>query len=80
MMGDILIAKMLAHRETWVWIWDEDRRNDVLRSLGSFATRPELAFTWLDAAKVARLVRELHESKQEDVEVQLSNREWRLDS
>lgn len=52
----IAIAK---GEERYFFIFDDANRAEVLRKLGSFASNPELSFTWYDAAKVSQEIRNL---------------------
>jgi hypothetical protein len=42
--------------ERYVWLYHDEDRADVLRSLGRFASDPELSFTWYDAAVLSQKV------------------------
>lgn len=44
-------------REVYLWIWNEPNRCEVARSLGRFASNPELSFSWYDAAKLSQKIR-----------------------
>lgn len=43
--------------EQYVWIYTDDQRTAVLRSIGRFAANPELSFTRTDAAVLSQRVR-----------------------
>ena len=44
--------------EVYLWIWNEPNRCEVARSLGRFASNPELSLTWLDAARISQKLKE----------------------
>jgi hypothetical protein len=44
--------------ERYVFLWDDAYRADLLRTLGRFASNPDLSFNWYDAAKVSQSVQE----------------------
>lgn len=46
------------HEERYVFLFDDDRRADCLRTLGNFASNPDLSFTWYDAAVLSKKMRE----------------------
>lgn len=43
--------------ERYVFLFDDAHRAETLRTLGRFASHPELSFTWYDAAVVSQEVR-----------------------
>jgi hypothetical protein len=47
-----------ATNERYVFLFDDDHARDTLRTLGRFASNPELSFSWYDAAKLSRQVRD----------------------
>lgn len=55
--GDINVLVYARGRERYIWIWRDDQRDQVLRSIGRFASDYGLDFTWLDAAKVSQSMR-----------------------
>lgn len=42
--------------ERYIFIFDDANKQNVLRKLGDFATRPELSFSWYDAAILSQQV------------------------
>lgn len=40
------------HGEHHIWVFDDKTRVEFFKSLGHTAMNPELAFDWMDAAKV----------------------------
>lgn len=59
MDNDIHILGLVKGEERYVFIFDEARRADVMRTLGRFASNPDLSFSWYDAAKLSVKVRNL---------------------
>ena len=53
-----VIGLIKANNERYVFIYTEEGRSDVLRTLGRFAANEELSFTWYDAALVSNLLRQ----------------------
>jgi hypothetical protein len=49
--------------ERYIFIWSDDNRQRLLRTLGRFASNSELSFTWYDAAMASKHVREWHNKK-----------------
>ncbi|MFM9117751.1 MAG: hypothetical protein ACKOU6_16490, partial [Planctomycetota bacterium] len=44
--------------ERYVFLFDDERRTEVLRTLGRFASDPNLSFTWYDAAMLSQKIRQ----------------------
>lgn len=47
---DINILALVKGSERYIFLYDDARAADMLRTLGHFASNPELSFTWHDAA------------------------------
>jgi len=47
--------------ERYVWLYDNDQRAEMLRSIGRFAAEPQLEFSWYDAAVLCQKVRQQQE-------------------
>ena len=43
-------------------MFDEDTRAETLRTLGRYASNPELSFSWYDAAVLSQKIRKTHKS------------------
>jgi len=56
-----VVALVKPDGEKFIWIFDDDVEGRVaaLRSIGRFASDKELTFTWWDAAKLSRQIREV---------------------
>ena len=48
----------VADGHTYIWIYPPCKRTAVLRDLGRYASRPDVPFSWHDAAAVSRQIRE----------------------
>ena len=55
---DVNVLALARDDERYVWLYRDCDRAAVLRSLGRFAANPELSFTWYDAAKLSRKIRQ----------------------
>lgn len=64
---DLFAAGLQRAGERYIWLWTEDRKSDMQRSLGRFATCEDLSFTWWDAACIAKQMRELYEQKEQEL-------------
>lgn len=57
MAGDINIVAIVKGDERYVFMFDEETRAETLRTLGRFASNPELSFSWYDAAVLSQKIR-----------------------
>ena len=57
----VSVLALVKGNERYVFLYDDASRDEVLRTLGRFASNPDLSFTWYDAAVLAPRVREAAE-------------------
>lgn len=57
MNQDINVLALVKGAERYVFLYDDSSRAEALRTLGRFASNPELSFTWYDAAVLSQKVR-----------------------
>lgn len=63
MSQDINVLALVKGNERYVFLYDDASRAETLRTLGRFASNPELSFTWYDAAVLSQKIRqECHQS------------------
>lgn len=48
---------LVKGEERYLFLFNDETRSEVLRTLGRFASNPELSFTWYDAAVMSQKVR-----------------------
>jgi hypothetical protein len=60
---DINVLALVKGEERYIFLFDDERRGETLRTLGRFASNPELSFTWYDAAVLSQKVRHLTEGE-----------------
>ena len=58
MTQDINVLALVKGSERYVFLYDDDSRAETLRTLGRFASNPELSFTWYDAAVLSQKIRQ----------------------
>lgn len=58
MTQDINVLALVKGEERYIFLFDDERRSDALRTLGRFASNPELSFSWYDAAVLSQRVRQ----------------------
>ncbi len=54
---DINVIALVKGGERYVFLFDDDSREETLRTLAKHAANPELSFSWYDAAMLAVKVR-----------------------
>ena len=54
----VSVLALVKGNERYVFLYDDASRDEVLRTLGRFASNPDLSFTWYDCAILAQKVHE----------------------
>jgi hypothetical protein len=54
---DINVLALVKGAERYVFLYDDASRAEALRTLGRFASNPDLSFTWYDAAVLSQKIR-----------------------
>ena len=57
MAGEINVVAIVKGEERYVFMFDDDSRAETLRTLGRYASNPELSFSWYDAAVLSQKIR-----------------------
>jgi hypothetical protein len=65
MSQDINVLALVKGGERYVFLYDDSSRAETLRTLGRYASNPELSFTWYDAAVLSQKIRQ--ESQKQNV-------------
>jgi hypothetical protein len=55
---DINVLALVKGEERYIFLFDDDHRAEALRTLGKFASNPELSFSWYDAAVLSQRIRQ----------------------
>jgi hypothetical protein len=55
---DINVLALVKGEERYIFLFDDSHRSEALRTLGRFASNPELSFSWYDAAVLSQRVRQ----------------------
>ena len=58
MSQEINVLALVKGEERYVFLYDDENRAEALRTLGRYASNPELSFTWYDAAVLSQKVRQ----------------------
>ena len=54
---DINVVALVKGKERYIFLYDDTQRAETLRTLGRFASDPDLSFSWYDAAVLSQKVR-----------------------
>jgi len=54
---DINVLALVKGKERYIFLFDDANRSETLRTLGRYASNPELTFTWYDAAVLSQKIR-----------------------
>ena len=65
---DINVLALVKGNERYIFLYDDASRAEALRTLGRYASNPELSFTWYDAATLSQRIRKLREGDSESPE------------
>jgi hypothetical protein len=60
---DINVLALVKGEERYIFLFDDENRAEALRTLGRFASNPDLSFTWYDAAVLSQKIRKLSPTK-----------------
>jgi hypothetical protein len=72
---DINVLALVKGEERYIFLFDDERRPEALRTLGRFASNPELSFSWYDAAVLSQRIRHAaHQVEEEASEVSVRPR------
>ncbi len=58
METEVNVLALVKGEEKFIFLFDDENRDETLRQLARFAANPELDFTWYDAAMLSRKIRE----------------------
>ncbi len=57
MNDEINVLALVKGKERYIFLYDDTQQAEVLRTLGRFASNPELSFSWYDAAVLSKKIR-----------------------
>ncbi|HEY2828288.1 MAG TPA: hypothetical protein VGJ04_11875 [Pirellulales bacterium] len=55
---DINVLALVKGNERYIFLYDDASRAQALRTLGRYASNPELSFSWYDAAVLSQKIRQ----------------------
>ncbi len=68
MQRGVNVLALVKQPERYVFLYDDESTASLLRTLGKYASDPELSFSWYDAAILSQKVRRLRREKAEQSE------------
>ena len=74
---DINVLALVKGDERYVFLYDDASRAEALRTLGRFASNPELSFSWYDAAVLSQRIRQESRSRSRSEDARFSSFEGR---
>lgn len=57
MSQELNVLVLEKAEENYIFLWDDQHTGDALRTLGRFASNPELSLSWMDAAVLSGRMR-----------------------
>ncbi len=57
MTQDINVLALVKGEERYIFLFDDANRSEALRTLGRYASNPDLSFSWYDAAVLSQKIR-----------------------
>ncbi|KAA1260027.1 hypothetical protein LF1_25650 [Rubripirellula obstinata] len=55
---EVNVLALVKGEEKFIFLFDDENRDETLRQLARFAADPELDFSWYDAAMLSRKIRD----------------------
>jgi hypothetical protein len=55
---EINVLALVKGSERYIFLYDDENRRETLRTLGRYASRSDLSFSWYDAAVLSQKVRQ----------------------
>jgi len=75
--GDVNIIGLNKKGEDYIVLYDDNHRDECLRTLGRYASNDDLSFTWYDAAVLSQKIRQ--ETEKRLVKDRLVSKKFNLD-
>ena len=74
MSQDINVLALVKGEERYIFLYDDSNRAETLRTLGRYASNPDLSFTWYDAAVLSQKIRRAMQPQTENEETKAAPR------
>jgi len=63
--GDINVLALVKGPDRYIVLFNDDNQSEALRTLGRYASNPDLSFSWYDAAVLSQKIRKIALTKQQ---------------
>jgi hypothetical protein len=77
---DINVLALVKGEERYIFLYDDAKRAETLRTFGRYASNPQLSFSWYDAAvlsqRLRREQREVSEARRFSLPQPSDHDEW----
>lgn len=75
---DVNVLALVKGEERFIFLYTDSNKSETLRTLGRFASDPELNFTWYDAAVLSQQLRQRQAATDSRVELRVpdSGQSW----
>lgn len=60
---DINVVALVKGEERYIFLFDDEKKGEALRTLGRYASDTKLSFSWYDAAVLSQKVRNIEKSQ-----------------
>lgn len=60
---EVNVLALVKGKERYVFLYSDEYRTETLRTLGRYASDPELSFSWYDAAVLSQKIRREEERR-----------------
>lgn len=67
MTKDINVLALVKGSERYIFLYDDSKRSETLRTLGRYASNSELSFSWYDAAVLSQKIRQQRKKSEEAI-------------
>lgn len=57
MSQDVNVVALVKGEERYIFLFNDEKKGETLRTLGKYASNPDLSFSWYDAAVLSQKVR-----------------------
>lgn len=58
MNDDINMITVIKGKEKYIFLYEDAQRAEALKTLGRYASNPDLSFSWYDAAVLSQKIRQ----------------------
>ena len=62
MSQDINVVALVKGEERYIFLFNDEKKSETLRTLGRYASDAKLSFSWYDAAVLSQKVRSIEKS------------------